>query len=346
MEDKSQLVAFSPKSSAVTPVSPNLENRLRPPSFDDFTGQAKTIERLKIMVGSAKARDDILNHVLLSGPPGLGKTTLASIIGHELGRNVRITSGPVIEKPSDLAGMLTNLERGDILFIDEIHRISKVVEEYLYSAMEDFVIDILIDQGPNARSIRLNLPRFTLIGATTRMGLLTAPLRNRFTRLDHYSPEELRRIVVRSCSILDIAIDPDGALEVARRARGTPRIANNLLLFIRDFAQQRANGVITRQTAHDALELLEIDRHGLDEMDKRILRLIADHYRGGPVGLGTVAVAVGEDAQTIEDVHEPYLIQEGFLQRTAQGRVLAAKAWEVLGLNPASSGGQQGSLPL
>ena len=349
MEDKSQLVAFSPKSAAVTPVSPNLENRLRPPSFGDFTGQAKTIERLKIMVGSAKARDDILNHVLLSGPPGLGKTTLASIIGHELGRNVRITSGPVIEKPSDLAGMLTNLERGDILFIDEIHRISKVVEEYLYSAMEDFVIDILIDQGPNARSIRLNLPRFTLIGATTRMGLLTAPLRNRFTlqtRLDHYTPEELRRIVVRSCSILDIAIDPDGALEVARRARGTPRIANNLLLFIRDFAQQRANGVITRQTAHDALELLEIDRHGLDEMDKRILRLIADHYRGGPVGLGTVAVAVGEDAQTIEDVHEPYLIQEGFLQRTAQGRVLAAKAWEVLGLNPASSGGQQGSLPL
>ncbi|MBN2234213.1 MAG: Holliday junction branch migration DNA helicase RuvB, partial [Opitutales bacterium] len=222
-------------------------------------------------------------------------------------------------------------------------------EEYLYSAMEDFVIDILIDQGPNARSIRLNLPRFTLIGATTRMGLLTAPLRNRFTlqtRLDHYSPEELHKIVVRSCSILDIAIEPEGALEVARRARGTPRIANNLLLFIRDYAQQRANGVITRQTAHDALELLEIDRHGLDEMDKRILRLIADHYRGGPVGLGTVAVAVGEDAQTIEDVHEPYLIQEGFLQRTAQGRVLAAKAWEVLGLEPARSGGQQGNLPL
>jgi holliday junction DNA helicase RuvB len=322
----------------------NLEYRLRPPKFDDFTGQRKTVERLKIMVGSAKDRGDILSHILLSGPPGLGKTTLASIIGHEVEKTVRITSGPVLDKPSDLAGLLTNLETGDILFIDEIHRISRVVEEYLYSAMEDFVIDIMIDQGPNARSVRLELPRFTLIGATTRVGALTAPLRSRFTlqsRLDHYSLADLTLIVKRSCNILSISIDEGGATEIARRSRGTPRIANNLIHFVRDYAQQRADGRITKPVANDALEMLEIDQNGLDEMDKRILRLIAVNYRGGPVGIGTIGVAVGEEVQTIEDVHEPYLIQEGYLQRTPQGRVLTSKAWQTLGIQQTTANSNQ-----
>ncbi len=318
-------------------LNPNLENKLRPLRFNDFTGQEKTVERLQIMVGATRARDDILSHILLSGPPGLGKTTLASIIANELEKNIRITSGPVLEKPSDLAGILTNLERGDILFIDEIHRISKVVEEYLYSAMEDFVIDILIDQGPNARSIRLEIPRFTLIGATTRVGSLTAPLRSRFTlqtRLDHYDREHLKSIVNRSCGLLEIEVHDEGAHEIAKRARGTPRIANNLIQFVRDYSEQRGDGIITQNTAQQALELLEIDQHGLDEMDKRILKLIAANYRGGPVGINTIAVAVGEEAQTLEDVHEPYLIQEGYLQRTSQGRKLTDKAWQVLGLKP------------
>lgn len=318
-------------------LNPNLENKLRPLSFSDFTGQQKTVERLQIMVGATRAREDILSHILLSGPPGLGKTTLASIIANELQKNIRITSGPVLEKPSDLAGILTNLERGDILFIDEIHRISKVVEEYLYSAMEDFVIDILIDQGPNARSIRLEIPRFTLIGATTRVGSLTAPLRSRFTlqtRLDHYDRDHLKSIITRSCGLLDIQVHETGASEIAKRARGTPRIANNLIQFVRDYSEQRGDGIITQLTAQQALELLEIDQHGLDEMDKRILKLIAGNYRGGPVGINTIAVAVGEEAQTLEDVHEPYLIQEGYLQRTAQGRKLTNKAWQVLGLKP------------
>ena len=320
---------------------------LRPLSFSDFAGQAKTVERLKVMVGAAKRRGEALNHILLSGPPGLGKTTLAFILGHELGRNVRVTSGPVIEKAGDLAGLLTNMEEGDILFIDEIHRIPKTVEEYLYSAMEDFRLDIMIDQGPNARSVRLTIPRFTLIGATTRSGLLTAPLRSRFTlntRLDYYDHPTLDGIVRRSCGLLKVELDAGGAAEIAKRARGTPRIANNLVNFIRDFASEKAAGKITQPVAAAALELLEIDAAGLDEMDKRVLRVMAEHYQGGPVGLGTIAIAVGEEADTLEEVHEPFLIQEGYLQRTAQGRILTAKGYHAIGLKPLSGTSDQPTL--
>ena len=313
----------------------SFDNSLRPTHFDDFTGQQKVRDRLMLAVEAALQRKEPLDHVLLSGPPGLGKTTLAFILGEAMGGHVKTTSGPVIDKPGDLAGLLTSLEPGDLVFIDEIHRMQRSVEEYLYSAMEDFVIDIMIDQGPNARSVRLELPHFTLVGATTRSGLISAPLRTRFgivNRLDYYPLVDLTKIVTRSAGKLDVSIDAAGATEIASRSRGTPRIANNLLRRVRDFAQVRADNHINRPVADEALSLLEIDPKGLDEMDIRILETIVHKFNGGPVGLSTIAVSVGEERDTIEEVYEPYLIQEGYLQRTSKGRQATPMCYRRLGL--------------
>jgi len=312
------------------------EETLRPPTFEEFPGQERVKERLKIVVQAAAERNDPLPHILFSGPPGLGKTTLAYILANARRANIKATSAPVIEKPGDLAGLLTGLEDGDILFIDEIHRLPLAIEEYLYSAMEDFVIDIMLDQGAGARSIRLTLPRFTLIGATTRQGKISGPLRSRFgmaCRLDYYQTEDLQKILERSARILDVESQSDGLYEIARRSRGTPRIANNLLRWVRDYAQVKARSIVTAETARDALEMLEIDEDGLDEMDNRILETILHNFGGGPVGLKTLSVAVGEEMDTIEDVYEPFLIQEGYLMRTPQGRVATEKAARRFGLD-------------
>lgn len=322
-----------------------LELTLRPSLFSDFTGQPKVKERLEIAIAAARQRREALDHILLSGPPGLGKTTIANILAKAMGANFKATSGPTIEKAADLAGLLTNLEEGDVLFIDEIHRLQKTIEEYLYPAMEDFKLDIIIDQGPNARSVRLNLPRFTLIGATTRSGLLSSPLLTRFgmrERLDYYVAEDLQKIVVRSANLLNVTIEAKGAHEIARRSRGTPRIANNLLRRVRDYAQVKHDGRITGEIADRALAMLEIDQNGLDEMDKRILEAIVVKFGGGPVGVNSLAVAVGEEPDTIEEVYEPYLIMEGYLNRTPQGRVATELGFKTLGVKP--SGGQQASL--
>lgn len=326
----------SPLNKAFTPTEKDAELALRPKTFSDFVGQAKIVENLEVFIKAAKKRKETLDHVLLFGPPGLGKTTLSYIIANEMESRIISTSGPVLDKPSDLAGILTNLNQGDVLFIDEIHRLNPVVEEYLYSAMEDYQLDIMIDAGPNARSVKIGLPTFTLVGATTRSGLLTAPLRARFGinfRLDYYDHDLLFKIIKRSANLLNVPIEDSGAMEIAKRSRGTPRIANRLLRRTRDFAQIKGSGVIDAKIADFSLNALEVDHLGLDEMDKRILMTITEKFNGGPVGVNSLAVAVGEEAGTIEEVYEPYLIQEGYLVRTARGREITKLALRQLGLS-------------
>ena len=338
---------FDIRENNITREEKDFENALRPLRFDDFNGQPKVVENLGVFVEAAKYRHEPLDHTLLYGPPGLGKTTLSNIIANELGVGFKITSGPVLDKPGDLAGLLTSLEPNDVLFIDEIHRLQPVVEEYLYSAMEDYRIDIMIDKGPSARSIQLDLNPFTLIGATTRSGMLTAPLRARFginMHLEYYDPATLQRIIRRSARLMRVPIDDDAAVEIARRSRGTPRIANGLLRRVRDFAQVKGNGTITKDIADIALSALNIDSYGLDEIDNKILLTIIDKFKGGPVGVSTIATAIGEDAGTVEDVYEPYLIMEGFVKRTPRGRMVTPLAYEHLGRNPNSGNVMQTEL--